>query len=578
AIADYSKAIELQPDYASAYYNRGTSFFALKDYEKAIADYSKAIELQPDYASAYNNRGNSFSALKDYEKAIADYSKAIELQPDDARAYYNRGNSFSALKDDEKAIADYSKAIELQPDDASAYNNRGTSYSALKDDEKAIADYSKAIKLKPSYSIAYFNRGNLLLNSNDKKKALMDYNSAIKLNPELAPSFNFFERSSDVPQEIYFNFIDNFLEAANELQHKLYKSQLPNSFLQIIFKYLQVCLNEQLRNKETIARINCFLGISDDLKNEENADFFKQLLEYLINVLEFLEQSQLSDEELGSLFYQFTSKQALNSITMVDPENKSQKNVFELRLYNSDYMNDPKEGEYLISEGDLTNRNANSNYKTIESSNIYLASFSRIEPYNEKSLPMWNTYGQNHQGISLGLNISVIHDKTRNNTSESIPDKKAEENTLITKHVNTGIYKVTYSKDHEHDDALIDKIKASYDNVTSSATSKTSRYEDIIQGYLDKIRFLYKSGIYSYEQEVRIIKEVVADEETEYDDSNIKLYTTVKSSDNIKVELSEISFGTKFMDYYLWTNRISKQLDTNNTKRIMFKKIEFPYR
>ena len=89
---------------------------------------------------------------------------------------------------------------------------------------------------------------------------------------------------------------------------------------------------------------------------------------------------------------------------------------------------------------------------------------------------------------------------------------------------------------------------------------------------------MYKSGIYSYEQEVRIIKEVVNDEETKYDDSNIKLYATVGGSDNIKIELSEISFGTKFMDYYLWTNRISKQLDINNKKRILFKKIEFPYR
>ncbi len=158
-----------------------------------------------------------------------------------------------------------------------------------------------------------------------------------------------------------------------------------------------------------------------------------------------------------------------------------------------------------------------------------------------------------------------------------MPDKNVDEPLSTTKHVNTGIYKVTYSNDEEHKE-LIDKIKAGYRELTSMIFNKPNLYEDVIQGYLDKIRFLYKSGIYRYEQEVRIIKEVVNDEETKYDDSNIKLYTTVGGPDNIKIELSEISFGTKFMDYYLWTNRISKQLDINNKKRILFRKIEFPYR
>ena len=63
-------------------------------YEKAIADYTKAIELRPDYASAYYNRGKVFLGLKNYEKAIADYTKAIELRPDDASAYDNRGKVF----------------------------------------------------------------------------------------------------------------------------------------------------------------------------------------------------------------------------------------------------------------------------------------------------------------------------------------------------------------------------------------------------------------------------------------------------------------------------------------------------
>ena len=73
AIADYTKAIELDTSYTNAYHNRGLAKNKLKDYYGAIADYSKAIELDPNYTYAYNNRGNAKNKLKDYYGAIADY-------------------------------------------------------------------------------------------------------------------------------------------------------------------------------------------------------------------------------------------------------------------------------------------------------------------------------------------------------------------------------------------------------------------------------------------------------------------------------------------------------------------------
>ena len=113
AIADYSKAIALDPNFGYAYNNRGFCKHQLKDYKGAIADYSIAIKFRPNTADAYNNRGSSKDEIKDYRGAIADYSKAIELKPDNADAYYNRGNSKILLKDYNGAIIDYSKAIEL---------------------------------------------------------------------------------------------------------------------------------------------------------------------------------------------------------------------------------------------------------------------------------------------------------------------------------------------------------------------------------------------------------------------------------------------------------------------------------
>ena len=100
-------------------------------YNEAITHYTEAIELNPDLAEAYNNRGNAYRNTSDFDAAIADYNKAIELNPDLAEAYNNRGVAYRNTSDFDAAIADYNKAIELTPEDASAYNNRGVAYAIL---------------------------------------------------------------------------------------------------------------------------------------------------------------------------------------------------------------------------------------------------------------------------------------------------------------------------------------------------------------------------------------------------------------------------------------------------------------
>jgi len=98
---------------AYAYNNRGLARSDQGDYEGAIADYTQAIKLNPDYADAYVNRGVARYHLKEYEGAIADYNQAIKLNPDYAGAYYNRGLAYNDLEDKPKALEDFRQAAEL---------------------------------------------------------------------------------------------------------------------------------------------------------------------------------------------------------------------------------------------------------------------------------------------------------------------------------------------------------------------------------------------------------------------------------------------------------------------------------
>ena len=78
-IADYNKAIEVDPKHHFAYYNRGIAKAYLKDYRGAIDDYSKVIEINPQYADAYSNRGIARELVNDHEGACRDWRKAADF-------------------------------------------------------------------------------------------------------------------------------------------------------------------------------------------------------------------------------------------------------------------------------------------------------------------------------------------------------------------------------------------------------------------------------------------------------------------------------------------------------------------
>lgn len=134
---------------------RGYCWERKKEYDKAIADYSEAIRLYPEYAGAYNNRGIVLQKKQEYDKAIADYNEAIRLDPKYALAYNNRGNAWHEKQEYDKAIADYNEAIRLDSKYASAYNNRGTVWYEKQEYDEAIANYNEAIRLDPKFASAY---------------------------------------------------------------------------------------------------------------------------------------------------------------------------------------------------------------------------------------------------------------------------------------------------------------------------------------------------------------------------------------------------------------------------------------
>ncbi|MDJ0705917.1 MAG: protein kinase family protein [Leptolyngbyaceae cyanobacterium MO_188.B28] len=186
AIANYNRAIQINPNYGEAYAGRGDLHSKQGNLEQALSDLTAAINLKSENSSHYYQRANIRFDLGDLQGAIEDYTQSIKLEPTLAKAYVNRGSARAEWGDDQGAVEDYTKAIELspeQPELAAAYLNRCLSYSNLDDNSAAIKDCTQAINLRPSHSLAYQNRGLVRRRVGDPQGAIQDFNIAINIDP-----------------------------------------------------------------------------------------------------------------------------------------------------------------------------------------------------------------------------------------------------------------------------------------------------------------------------------------------------------------------------------------------------------
>ena len=73
---------ELNQELVDKYYTRGLEHSKNGNHKLAIEDYTRAIELKPDYAEAYYNRGGAFLRLGEREKAKSDLTTARNMGSD----------------------------------------------------------------------------------------------------------------------------------------------------------------------------------------------------------------------------------------------------------------------------------------------------------------------------------------------------------------------------------------------------------------------------------------------------------------------------------------------------------------
>jgi len=197
ALADFEKAIAIDPKYGEAFCERGIILIAKGSKDKGCMDLRKAKGLKNEKAKGLYN-SNACSAMsgtfvsngdtkmeaKDYAGAIAEYTSAIQLNSDSIQPYIKRAQCNVLLKKYDKAILDYNKALKINPDTVKLFYLRGLVYNAASNWKMAFSDFSAVVKLSPNYYEAYIQRGTACEGMENYRSAMYDYSEAIRIKPK----------------------------------------------------------------------------------------------------------------------------------------------------------------------------------------------------------------------------------------------------------------------------------------------------------------------------------------------------------------------------------------------------------
>jgi tetratricopeptide (TPR) repeat protein len=176
---------------AWAHANRGMAFMYKGDVDRALADLTRAIEIDPTYAIAFTDRGTVYDSKNDHARAIADFDAAIKLDPKSSDALTGRCAARAEQGDDlQGAVADCNQALQTRGNNsAGALNSRGFAYLRLGQYDNAIADYNAALKLNAKLASALYGRGLAKQKKGDAAGGQVDMAAANLLQNDIAAEF-----------------------------------------------------------------------------------------------------------------------------------------------------------------------------------------------------------------------------------------------------------------------------------------------------------------------------------------------------------------------------------------------------
>jgi tetratricopeptide (TPR) repeat protein len=192
AIAELSRAVELDPTQADYFYERGSAYQAADRPGEALADFTHAIGLKPEHVPALLARAQLRLDRNDSAASVApDLATADRAAPNESQVRLDLGDLYLRARDYGAAAADYTRWIDShRRDDVQMPRARAARCWARalmgKELEAALDDCNAAVKAYRNNASFLDSRGLVYLRLGKYDKAIGDYDAALALDPKIA--------------------------------------------------------------------------------------------------------------------------------------------------------------------------------------------------------------------------------------------------------------------------------------------------------------------------------------------------------------------------------------------------------
>ena len=207
AIKNFSRALEINPNYVDALVNRGSACAIMGRFNDALMDLNRALKFEKRDAEIFYKRGEIYLLNKMYDLAIKDFTATIILNPMFSYAYLNRGRAYSGKGMQDEAMNNFNQAINADSDnsfgfidraapgvdfdeegavnetEAAKFNKQGLSELENEKYKEAIENFTLAINLSSTDAEGYINRGRSYIELDNPDKAIADFNKAVLFDP-----------------------------------------------------------------------------------------------------------------------------------------------------------------------------------------------------------------------------------------------------------------------------------------------------------------------------------------------------------------------------------------------------------
>ena len=187
ALAEWKKAVELNPEEAKAHFNLALALDNQGLLDEAIIHYQKATDLEPDNTAAFTNLAVALARTGKLDEAVESFAKCAAIEPGSARTQGNLGIALIDQGRIDEGMEHCLKALEIDPEYADAYNSLAIALARTEKLDEAIAHLEKAVAINPASFEYQYNLGRFLAAKNRFVDALPHFEQAVNLSAGREP-------------------------------------------------------------------------------------------------------------------------------------------------------------------------------------------------------------------------------------------------------------------------------------------------------------------------------------------------------------------------------------------------------